>query len=278
MKNLVSVIVPCYNSATYVAETLDSVLQQTYDNIEVIIVNDGSTDNLTDVIQPYLDKYENFHYYSQENKGLSGARNSGIRISKGQYILGLDADDLIAPTYIERCVDVLDNNPNVKLVYSRARYFDAMEGDWDFPPYSFRTLLIGNLIYASAVMRKSEFEKYGPYDESLRFYEDWNLWINMLKDGGDVVLLDERLFFYRKHVDKLSMSDQRNDNREIDINNKMRIYERYKNVYTKEFGTPMDMLQKIYDLNIQLDLSSQKIKKMREKRILNRIKRIFKSK
>lgn len=268
MEKLISIIIPCYNTASLVSETLDSVLAQTYSNIEVILVNDGSSDNLEEVLSPFLKEHNNFKYFSQENKGLSGARNSGIKLANGEYLLCLDADDLIAPTYIQKCVAVLDSRPEVKLVYSRAKFFGAVEGDWDFPPYSFKTLLMVNLIYASAIMRKSDFDKCGPYDERLGFYEDWNLWINMLKDGGDVVLLSEQLFFYRKRYDKTSLSDQRDRNDEIDKRNKELIYQNYKGVYTREFGTPIDMLQIVYS-------QSHKIERMRAKRLWSRIKRLF---
>lgn len=278
MEKLISVIIPCYNTASLVSETLDSVLAQTYSNIEVVLVNDGSSDNLEEVLAPYLEDHKNFKYFSQQNKGLSGARNSGIRLADGEYLLCLDADDLIAPTYIEQCVAVLDSCSDVKLVYSRAKLFGAENSDWEFPSYSLKTLLTGNLIYASAIMRKADFDKYGPYDENLGFYEDWSLWINMLKDGGDVVLLDKQLFFYRKHQDKTSLSDQRNARKEIDIRNKLLLYEKYKDIYTREFGTPVDMLQKIYDQDKEIESYKQKIEKMRAKRLLSRVKRLFGSK
>lgn len=250
MNNLVSVIIPCFNSATTVSETLDSVLKQTYKNIEIIIVNDGSQDNIFEVIEPYLSQNRNIIYHSQQNKGLSGARNSGIALSKGNYILCLDSDDLIAFSYIERCVKVLDSQPKTKLVYSNGYFFEAENGKWKFPKYSFRNLLLGNSIHASAMMRKSDFLKNGPYDESLAIYEDWNLWINILKDEGGVVLIEEPLFFCRKRENKSSLSDFRNQNLEFEKQNRRKVYQNNKEIYTRIIGEPIDMIETIRELEL----------------------------
>ncbi len=245
MKNLVSVVIPCYNSAATVGETIDSVIRQTYSNIEIILVNDGSPDNLEEAVKPYLEKYNNIKYIKQENKGLAGARNTGAKLAAGQYFLFLDSDDLIAPAYIEKCVDVLDNKSNVKLVYSNGWMFGAMKKKWKFSKYNFRELIMMNTIHASAVMRSEDFYKAGMYDEKLRIYEDWNLWIGMLKEGGDVVLLPELLFYYRKHEDKSSLTDSREKDAAFERENRQRVYDNYRELYLKEFGTEIDMLERI---------------------------------
>lgn len=278
MDGLVSIVVPCYNSASLVSETLDSVLRQTYKDLEVILVNDGSSDNLEEVLKPYLDRYTNFQYISQENKGAATARNTGAKQTKGEYLLFLDSDDLIDPTYIQRCVEVLSSSPDVKLVYCKALLFDAEQGEWNFPSYSFKTLLIGNMIHISALMRKSDFDKYGPFDQNLGFYEDWDLWIDMLKDGGDVVLLEDRLFSYRKRHDNSSLTDQLNQDVEIEKRNKECIYNKYKDIYTREFGLPIDMLQRIYTQEHEIIDYKKQIRKMTDRKLLNRIRRIFKLK
>ena len=245
MSHLVSIIIPCYNSANTVCETLESVFKQTYKNIEVIIVNDGSTDDLEGVLKPYLDKKDNITYFKQENKGLSGARNSGSKRAKGVYFLFLDADDLIAPDYLEKCVAVLDSQPNTKIVYSNGRMFGAVDRKWKFPKYNFRLLMLQNMIHAASMMRSADFFKAGMYDEQLSSYEDWNLWIGILKDGGDVVLLHELLFFYRKREDKTSLTDFLDKNPNIARQNRQRIYDNYKELYDKEFGSVIDMLDLI---------------------------------
>lgn len=244
MNNLVSVIIPCYNSATTVGETIDSVLTQTYPNIQIILVNDGSPDNMDEVISSYLKK-DNIKYVKQENKGLSGARNSGAKLARGKYFLFLDSDDLIDSTYIEKCVHVFDNQENVKVVYSNGWMFGAVNKKWKFTEYNFRELMMMNTIHASAMMRSEDFIRVGMYDEKLKIYEDWNLWISILKEGGEVVLLPELLFYYRKHEDKSSLTDLREKNQSYERENRQRVYDNHKDTYLKEFGTEIDMLEEI---------------------------------
>lgn len=272
MTNLVSVVTPCYNSAKTICETIDSVLNQTYKNIEIILIDDGSQDNTKEEIKPYLDKYPFIQYIYQINQGQSVARNTGARQAKGHYLLFLDADDLIAPAYIERCVAVLETRPDVKLAYSRGRLFDAVDANWDFPPYSFVKLLKNNLIYVSAVMRKTDFDKFGPYDEKLGFYEDWDLWISMLEEAGDVVLLDERMFFYRKRHDRSSLTNKMDIDKKIDIDNRKRIYEKHKETYIKVFGTHFDILQTL----IRQEAEIEYLRKKNNNRFSKKIRRFFK--
>ena len=114
---LVSVVIPCYNQAIYLSEALDSLLQQTYQNWEAIVVNDGSPDDTENVALGYVEKDKRIKYLCEENAGPSSARNMGIKYAKGEFILPLDADDLIKPEYIEIAIDTFDKNPSIKLVY-----------------------------------------------------------------------------------------------------------------------------------------------------------------
>ena len=110
MSKLVSIIVPCYNQAYFLSEALESVLNQTYSNWECIIVNDGSPDNTKTVASKWCDKDKRFNYVEKKNGGLSSARNAGIAISKGEYILPLDADDIIHESFLSKLVPVLEND------------------------------------------------------------------------------------------------------------------------------------------------------------------------
>ena len=150
----VSIIVPCYNQAEYLAEALDSVFSQSYSDWECIIVNDGSPDNTEEVANEYCEKDSRFKYLKKENGGLSSARNAGIKASFGKYILPLDADDKITTGYVEKAVEVLDNNPMVKVVYREVEFFGAETGIWQLPPFSLRQLALGNMIYCSAFFRR----------------------------------------------------------------------------------------------------------------------------
>ena len=135
--SLVSIIVPCYKQAHLLPETLDSVLKQTYRNWECVIVNDGSPDNTSEVANQYIMKDKRFVLLEQENQGLAMARNNGIKKSQGQYILPLDSDDLIEPSYIEKAIDYFEKNPNTKLVYCKADRFDQKREFWNLPDYKY---------------------------------------------------------------------------------------------------------------------------------------------
>lgn len=113
----VSVIIPAYNMAWYTLETVESVLKQTFRDYEIIVVDDGSADNTKDLLHPYIESYRITYIY-KENGGASSARNVWIRASQGEYVALLDCDDLWLPEKLEFCVNVLDNKPEVGLVYT----------------------------------------------------------------------------------------------------------------------------------------------------------------
>src|SRR5262249_32741505 len=120
---LVSIIVPAYNYGSLISQTLDSLLNQSYKNWECWVVDDGSTDNTSEVVEGYCNSDPRFKYLSQTNRGPGVARNDGIKRSRGSYIQFLDADDLLEERKIEHHVVFLEENPEVDLVYSGVRYF-----------------------------------------------------------------------------------------------------------------------------------------------------------
>ena len=260
MSQLVSVIIPCFNTASMVGETLDSVLSQTYQNLEIIIVNDGSTDDLEETIKPYL-KNKNIRYLVQDNGGVSNARNNGAHFAKGEYFVFLDSDDMIVSSYIEKCVSVLNENPNVKVVYSNGWNFGAADGKYKYPKYRFRLLLLENIIAPRALIRKDDFFNAGMYDESMRGSEDWDFWISMLENGGDVVLLPEFLFYYRRRPDKSSLTDFMAENPVVEREYQQKIYENHKTAYLKEFGTEVDMIRLIASQNRIIERYERKKRK-----------------
>lgn len=195
---LVSIIVPCYNQAQYLSESLDSVMAQSYHNWECIIVNDGSTDNTEEIAHKYVDTCPCFSYLTQENQGVSAARNNAIKLSKGKYILPLDADDLIAPYYIEHAVAYLEDHPKCKLIYGLCEKFGAENGIWDLPEYDFQRLLFDNLIFNAAVYRRVDFEKTTGYNENMRAgVEDWDFFLSLLGPDDKVFRLNEIVLKYR---------------------------------------------------------------------------------
>ncbi|MDQ6472079.1 glycosyltransferase family A protein [Flavobacterium sp. LHD-80] len=199
MKNtLISIIVPCYNQAQYLDECLQSVLQQTYIDWECIIVNDGSPDDVGIIAKKWQAKDLRFKYIEKENGGVSSARNVGIGVAQGVFILPLDADDKIGMNYIEKAVIAFEENNSLKLVYCRAEKFGDEVGSWNLPNFTLQELSSDNLIFCSALYKKSDWELIGGYDEKMvTGLEDWEFWIALLKNSGEVFKLEDVGFYYR---------------------------------------------------------------------------------
>lgn len=206
MKNLlVSIIVPCYNQAQYLDEALQSVLDQTYTNWECFIINDGSPDNTEEIARKWVEKDVRFVYLYKENGGLSSARNAGIEIASGKYILPLDADDKIAASYIELGIDFFQRDSDLKVVYCKAEKFGDEYGIWQLPPFSIYDLGQYNMIFCSAIFKKEDWELVGGYDINMIYgLEDWEFWISILKNGGNIKCLDEVGFYYRIRVNSMA--------------------------------------------------------------------------
>lgn len=228
---LVSIIVPCYKQAEYLSETLDSVLDQTYQNWECVIVNDGSPDNTEEVAKLYLEKDQRFKYVCQNNQGLSSARNTGIANSEGTYILPLDADDLIGSSYLEKAIKHFDDFPETKLVYCKAETFGKENVYWDLPPYDYEKIIWDNCIFCSAVYRRSDYDKTTGYNLNMvHGYEDWDFWLSLLKKDDKVYRIDEVLFYYRvKEVSMVTeLANHLQENLVQLYNNHPEIYDPYK--------------------------------------------------
>ena len=196
---LVSVIIPVYNSELYLAETLDSVLSSTYPNVEVIIMDDGSRDKSGEIAGNYALKDKRIQVYTQPNGGASSARNNAIGLAGGKYILPVDGDDTISANYIEEAVNVLENNPEVKVVSREAAYFGEKTGRWKFPSFSYNLLARRNIIDVCSMYRKSDWEKVGGYCEEIPGREDWDFWLSLFKSGGKFVRLPLVGLNYRIH-------------------------------------------------------------------------------
>ena len=196
---LVSVIIPIYNMQDFLSETIESVLKSTYPRYELILVDDGSTDNSAKIAEQYSQKATNIRFYAQKNGGASKARNFAIEQSHGKYILPVDADNLISSDYIEKAVEVLEKRLEVKIVTCEASFFGEKEGKWNLPPFSLKLLARKNLIDNCAMYRKTDWQKAGGYCDEILGREDWDFWISMLKTGGEVVRLPIVGLHYRVH-------------------------------------------------------------------------------
>lgn len=241
-QTLVSVIIPCYNQGAYLAEALDSLLAQTFVNWECIIVNDGSHDMTETVASKYCDRDVRFKYLAIENEGVSAARNFGILNSVGKYILPLDADDIIGTTYMQRAASILDTMPQVKLVYTEAEFFGERLGKWDLPSYSLYELTLSNMIFCSAFYRRSDFDNTNGYDISMKHgWEDWDFWIGLLKDGGEVIKLPEINFYYRIKTSSRNTTVNYNETLQSEI--RRGIFLKHLDLYLKLHGDIISLIQ-----------------------------------
>jgi len=213
MKPTVSVVMTCYNYEKYVAQSIESVLSQTYKDFELIIINDGSTDNSEFVINHYR-KDKRVHYIIQDNAGQARAKNTGIKSSCGKYIAFLDADDLWEKEKLELQLPPFMKN-ETGVVYSNAIWIDGENreigrgwGSGYFRPRSGQVanhLIYDNFIpFSSAIVRKECIDKVGMFDESLKMSIDWDLWLRMsLHYEFDYV--DRHLIKYRwGHIGQMS--------------------------------------------------------------------------
>jgi glycosyltransferase involved in cell wall biosynthesis len=197
---VVSVVIPLYNMQDFIKEAIDSVLSSTYPAIEVIVVDDGSTDGSGQIAKEYAENDKRVKYYHQSNAGASSARNHAIRVSQGEYILPVDADNLISSDFIERASFTLSNNSHVKVVSSEAEYFGERTGPWKQLPFSVALLARKNLIDNCAMYRKSDWEAVGGYCDDILGREDWDFWISLLKRGGEMTRLPIVGLYYRDRI------------------------------------------------------------------------------
>lgn len=229
---LVSVIIPCYNNESYITETIQSVLDQDYATFEILVVNDGSSDKSEVVIYNIIEQHPTYKikYLYQDNAGPSKARNNGAKLASGKYLLFLDGDDKIHPSYLSKCLEILENNNSINIVYSDAEYFDALSGHWKLPNYDFERLLHENSIHISAVIRTKIFNEVGGFDPNINFNEDWELWIRMTRYCNSVVKIKEPLFYYRKRANHSSLTDSHN-NKIIAERSRLYIYTKHYELY-----------------------------------------------
>jgi glycosyltransferase involved in cell wall biosynthesis len=223
----VSVVIPCYNQGVYLDEAVDSVLAQTYGDFEIIVINDGSTDEFTNRLLAGYGK-PGTRIVTTRNQGPAAARNAGIRESLGDYILPLDADDRIGPCYLEKAVKVLETNPDIGIVYCLGELFGAGRGPVAAPDFSVGKMLLSNLIFASALFRKEDWEKTGGYNPNMTCgCEDWDFWLSIIELPKNVFRIPEVLFFYR--IKDVSRNTSMDAEKQLDMH--MRLMKNHKDLY-----------------------------------------------
>lgn len=231
---LVSIIIPVYNMQQFLKETLDSVLASDYPNLEVIVMNDGSTDNSLKIAQEYTSRDHRVKAYTQPNAGVCAARNNAIKLAQGEYILPVDSDDKISPEFITNAVGKFKKDNDVKVVYSRAEFFGNRTGEWKLHDFSINLLAHKNFIPISALYRKSDWEKAGGYCEEIIAREDWDFWISILKNGGKAVKLPQISLYYRFRQNSKRVSDRQLKRHVIDSLNR-----RHPEFFKRELGGPL---------------------------------------
>lgn len=225
--SLVSIIIPCYNYGWLLAETLNSVLAQTHQDWECIIVDDGSTDNTRSVAEKYQAEDSRFRYIFRENGGLPAARNTGIRQASGTYLQLLDADDLLAPRKLELQVSLLDAQPEIDILYGDVRYF--LDGEPAVLSYSFdmqnvpwmsnmsgqgaavlAPLITQNqFVVNSPLIRIAIIRRVGLFAEHLRSLEDWDFWLRCALSGACFQYDDRPEMWALVRVHSASLSQNR---------------------------------------------------------------------
>lgn len=230
-KGKVSIIMPCFNDGMYIQESIESVLGQTYKNIEIIIINDGSTDEFTNEILS-KQSWPNTRILNTQGLGPAAARNYGIKHAEGKYILPVDSDDLIESTYIEKAVNILDKNPNVGVVYCRAELFGESSGMWDLPTYSLDKMLLDNIVFVTALFYKKDWEQVGGFNTEMKNgMEDYDFWLSLLEIDREIHQIDEVLFKYR--IKPVSRTTKFQSDERVVMDTYKQIYRNHPNLYSK---------------------------------------------
>jgi glycosyltransferase involved in cell wall biosynthesis len=217
---LVSVVIPCYNQGRFVGEALESVFRQTYARVEVIVIDDGSTDDLEAALKPSAGR-PSLRVIRQENRGLAAARNRGLAEAQGSLVQFLDADDWLDPEKLARQVAVLMAYPEVGLVFSD--YYlvynnvDLSEQDTvadrcddPFNPDLFLTWWIQGVFPPCAALVRTEWiRRAGGFNTKLQAYEDYEFWLRLSAHGCRAYYLPDRLAYYRQHNSSMTADTQR---------------------------------------------------------------------
>jgi hypothetical protein len=256
IKPLISIIIPCYNDAKYIEQSVNSALNQTYSNKEVIVVDDGSNAATKAVLKRLAPQIAKL--ITQENKGQSTARNVGVKEAKGDYILVLDSDDYFESTFCEKAIEVFESRKDVKLISSfvnklnDGKIIDIFKSQGG----NISQFLSNNQATGGCAFLKSDFEKINGYDELMKKgFEDWEFYIRLLKDGGSSYVIPEPLFNYRLRNDSTTSKA-----------NKIK-YELLQYIYLKH----QDLYKANYDLFITHLLSRIEREEMEKLKNLNRI-------
>jgi glycosyltransferase involved in cell wall biosynthesis len=242
----VSVVIPCYNHGCYLQDALNSVLAQSHQDFEIIVVDDGSTEAesiaaLT-ALEPHITQV-----IRTSNQGVIHARNTGIAAARGRYILPLDADDKIGERYLELAVAQLEANPALGIVYCKAELFGEQSGSWELPPYRFPDILIGNVIFNAGLFKRADWQAVGGYNPNMRDgWEDFDFWIALIERGCLVHQLPETLFYYR--INQQSRNNAMQDNSRRYARAYTQIFRNHQSLYVQHIDVVFNELVRLWDV------------------------------
>lgn len=228
-----SIIIPCYNSELYIKEAILSAEKQTYKDIEIIVVNDGSEDNSASIICDLCKLYKNIKFIDEkENRGVVSARNLAIEKAEGEIILPLDADDKIHHEYVERAMKIFNENPAVRLVYSSAKTFGADNHIREAVcEENFSKIIYGGGIFCSSLFYKEDFIKFGGYKYDMNAgFEDWEFWLEYVTHKLPVKRIAEPMLFYRITQHETRSSAAMKSKNVLLLN----IFQKYLNLYLND--------------------------------------------
>ncbi|WP_198650290.1 glycosyltransferase [Oceanimonas marisflavi] len=201
---LVSIYVPLYNREKFIVESIQSALEQSIRDLEVVVCDDGSTDRSNELVRKYFRKNKRVRLLSQKNSGIASASNTAVNNCRGFYIGQLDADDVLMTDAVERCLEVIDKDTKLSLVYGTTEYIDEnsnfLSKGWNWPVFSREYLLTKMIVHHFRFFRKRDFMRTAGFDESIRNAVDYDMMLK-LSEVGKVKHLNRVLYQYRRHTE-----------------------------------------------------------------------------
>lgn len=242
MKDIsVSIITPCFNNHNTIIETIASVQKQSYPHIEHIIIDDGSTPEISTVIQAYIDSGK-VKYLRQTNQGVACARNFAVQHTTGEILVFLDADDLIAETYIEKVVQAFHVNPKCSMVACYVTEFGRSTNKTKIKPFQLENFYYHNSLFPSIIsIKKQYFSQVNGYNTELKVCEDWDLYLRVAEINAKVHIIPEYLFFYRKHNDGSSLTDLMSKDKLTVHKAYLNLYKSHQRYYDTQLVSPLNV-------------------------------------
>lgn len=242
MNPIISVIMPCYNQAPYMPDALQSLLDQDYPHWECIMVNDGSTDNTEEIAMQWVNADDRFKYFYKPNSGVCETRNYAIKQAIGKYLIPLDGDDKISPTYFTEAIDIFEKDPAVKLIYSDTILFGDRDDKIINPSFEYEKMITENQIFNSAIFKRSDFLQTVGYNPNMVYgIEDWDFYLSLLKPIDKVVKLDAFHYYYR--IKAVSRSTGVNQDAERNNAMLLQMFKNHTSLFLEYFNPVRDHIE-----------------------------------